>query len=631
MGEHEYIFYKTKINRPRASYLETEFRYPILYGLSGSMTPTDEQIGAALNRVRTEQAGYFLEALWLSEQVEAGETDHEDYFISDDRFRSSCVGLNQRVNAWALLYGSDKVGLNKLAGMLREKNFEIYSAGKADDLIENDHISFSKRETGVVYFAQLLVRYALIYARADAGSSHTLTHEIEEYAPGVIFVSGKLEPFEHLMVQSLLSVGAPVVILGDDQGLVGMVYSSESLAEMVDKAWTLPNVRARLVERPISKIPLMVGPVFSRETIKNPAINIKGTDTSFIAAKPNHDVKEDSFQIIGKDNPNDVSLLIELGNPVVDSVVTVGVEINLLRILKYIHGVKLGLREGHSDALVVSIDAKESGFRYKHIWDLVRTELRNRFPEIGPMKVTLILDHDSVESLGPVIKEYQAARKQLIDNATDESVDAFYGCTRCTSFSISHACTVSPERPSQCGSRPWYVLKTQALLSPDDVYSPSQVIPKGEVIDTIRGEYSEINQSTSERTGGRVNRIFMHSVLDHPHTACSCFQNTAYYIQEVDGIALVDRKYKGYAPNRETWTSLANRVAGYQNTEGYATFATSYLKSAKFFIADGGYDRVVWMTSTLKSLAGDSIPEHRRDKIKTEKETTKTEELVSVS
>ena len=41
-----------------------------------------------------------------------------------------------------------------------------------------------------------------------------------------------------------------------------------------------------------------------------------------------------------------------------------------------------------------------------------------------------------------------------------------------------------------------------------------------------------------------------------------------------------------------------------------------------------GSGRVVWMTSSLKTFAGDSIPDDRRDKIKTEKETTKTEKLV---
>jgi acetyl-CoA decarbonylase/synthase complex subunit beta len=170
-------------------------------------------------------------------------------------------------------------------------------------------------------------------------------------------------------------------------------------------------------------------------------------------------------------------------------------------------------------------------------------------------------------------------------------------------------------------------LKAQALLAPGNPYYNCTLIEKGELIDPERGEYSGVNKATSERTGGRVERVYLHSVFGHPHTACSCFQNVAYYIPELDGIALVHRNYSGEAPGGWTWSRLANNVAGYQNPDGFTTFATMYLKSSKFFQADGGYDRVVWMTGTLKTIAGDSIPEERRSRIATEKEATTLAEL----
>ncbi len=198
---------------------------------------------------------------------------------------------------------------------------------------------------------------------------------------------------------------------------------------------------------------------------------------------------------------------------------------------------------------------------------------------------------------------------------------------RCASFSLSHACTVSPDRPSQCGSSPWWVLKAQALLAPGNVYYKCTLIEKGELIDPEKGEYSGVNKATKERTGGRVERVYLHSIFKHPHTACSCFQNVAYYIPELDGIAMVHRKYAGEAPGGWTWTRLANNVAGYQNPDGFTTFATLYLKSPKFFQADGGYSRVVWMTSSLKTIAGDSISEERGARIATEKDAVSLAEL----
>lgn len=275
----------------------------------------------------------------------------------------------------------------------------------------------------------------------------------------------------------------------------------------------------------------------------------------------------------------------------------------------------------------VSKVAIESGFKYEHLLKVIQVELRNNFPEIGPMKISLILNERKVTELGKAIFQFKIDRKATIDGATEENVEAFYGCMRCASFSLSHACSVSPDRPSQCGSSPWWVLKTQALLAPNNPYYKCTVIEKGELLDPVKGEYSGVNTATKERTKGRVERVFMHSIFGHPHTACSCFQNVAYYIPELDGIGLVNRGYNGETPGGWTWTRLANNVAGYQNTDGFATFATSYLKSKKAFQADGGYKRIVWMTSTLKMSAGDSIHEHRKNKIATENEATTLSEL----
>lgn len=628
MGEMAYEFFKDNLAMNRPEYPGTEFKFPILYGLTGANSASEEMIDGALERVKEEMGGHFLDALWLAEQVESGYDDHEEHFISDDRFRSSCLGLNQGTNAWALLIGGDNM-LVDLAGLLQAKNFKIHSTGRSSSVLtEVTHTDYGYRDTGVVYFGQLMARYALIYARAEAGSSHAITHEIEEYAPGVVFVTGELEKFEKIMVQSLLALGVPLVILGKSRDLVGMVYETESLDDMLNTAWSLPNVRARLVEKAVPDVPLDVGPIFSREKIEAPVIDIKGSENSFVAAIPNHEIEEDELEIIGNtEKPNDISILVELGNPDVDDVVTLGVEGSLLKVIKYIRGVQVNLVGGSIESLKASKGAVDSGFKYEHLLKVIQVELRNNYPEIGPMRVSLLLSESEVKERGKAIKQFKSERKTHIDGSTEETVEAFYGCMRCASFSLSHACSVSPDRPSQCGSSPWWVLKTQALLAPDNPYYKCTIIEKGELLDPVKGEYSGVNKATKERTKGRVERVFMHSIFEHPHTACSCFQNVAYYIPEMDGIGLVNRGYNGEAPGGWTWTRLANNVAGYQNTDGFATFATAYLKSKKAFQADGGYNRIVWMTSTLKTSVGDSIPADRKNKIATEKEATTLGEL----
>jgi acetyl-CoA decarbonylase/synthase complex subunit beta len=146
-------------------------------------------------------------------------------------------------------------------------------------------------------------------------------------------------------------------------------------------------------------------------------------------------------------------------------------------------------------------------------------------------------------------------------------------------------------------------------------------------LDPHRGEYTGVNESTAQRTDGRVKRVYLHGLFDFPHTACSCFKNVAFYIREVDGIGLMHKGFEGTAPNGMTWTELANRVAGRQCPDGAVTFSNRYLHSRKFLAGEGGYSRVVWMTEALKKFAGRAIPERYRRSIATENEVTTIKEL----
>ncbi len=125
------------------------------------------------------------------------------------------------------------------------------------------------------------------------------------------------------------------------------------------------------------------------------------------------------------------------------------------------------------------------------------------------------------------------------------------------------------------------------------------VIEKGHCISAERGEYEGVNASAELLTEGHTRRVFLHSLFEHPHTTCSCFQCVAFYIKEVDGIGLMDRGFRGAAPYGWSWDDVANAAAGKQSS-GYAAFGRDYLKSIKFLQADGGWQRVVWMSQELK-------------------------------
>jgi acetyl-CoA decarbonylase/synthase complex subunit beta len=611
----------------------TVFDYPLLYGITGSKIPGETKIEEALNLIARAEGGYFIDALWLTELAESATSDRAEYFMGDDRFRSFCVGLNEGANGWALILGDDDAGsFTSLSEELKARRLSLFASGSAAVSSESygvDVKSLGSRETGLIYFAQMLMRYAIIYGREPAGEAHEIAHAVEEYAPGVVFILGGLTDLEALLVQGMLSLGAPVVTLNVDHGLVGHVYVAGSIPEMVELAWSLPNIRARLVEPATPEIPVPTGRVFVREKLADGdlALVLKGSTSSFMIVKPSVDVKDDEIIAQEPDRSADgFSVLVEMGNEAVDPPITLWVEGVLRRLINLAKGVKVGVEGGGGVVLRMTREAREAGFTLHHLGNLVQTELRNDFPQIGPVRVSFITDSKEEERLHPDIQDYISTRSKLINETTEEDLDYFYGCTRCRSFSLGHACTVTPDRPAQC-SKPWYQLKANAVLNAGDVYDQCVLVEKGECLDPVRGEYLGINESTEERTEGRVSRVYLHSIFGSPHTACSCFQNAVYHIPELDGLAIMNRGFEGEAPGDMTWTKLGNMLAGRQYKGGAATIATAYLRSQKFLQADGGYQRVVWMSEFLKKAAGDAIPSELRDSIATENEARTLEEL----
>ena len=611
----------------------TVFDYPLLYGITGSKIPAESKIERAYSLIGGAEGGYFIDALWLAELAESATSDRGEYFMGDDQFRSFCVGLNEGANGWALLLGEGDAGsFASLAEALKARKLRIFASGNAASWVDSyggDVKSLGGRETGLVYFAQMLMRYAIIYGREQAGEAHEIAHAVEEYAPGVVFVLGGLTDLEGLLLQGMLSLGAPVVTLNTDHNLVGHVYVANSIPEMVELAWSLPNIRARLVEPASPDVPVPTGRVFVREKLTEDdlALELKGSSFSFMVVKPSLDVEEDKIIAHELDGSADgFSVFVELGNRAVDPPITLWVEGVLRRLINYAKGVKVGVEGGGKVTLKMTGEARETGFTLHHLGNLVQTELRNDFPQIGPMRVSFITDSKEEARLNPDIKAYTADRSKLIHETTEEDLDYFFGCTRCRSFSLGHACTVTPDRPAQC-SKPWYQLKANAVLNAGDVYDKCVLVEKGECLDPVRGEYLGVNESTEGKTEGRVNRVYLHSIFGSPHTACSCFQNAVYHIPEVDGLAIMNRGFEGDAPGDMTWTKLGNMLAGRQYKGGAATIATAYLRSRKFLQADRGYNRVVWMSEFLKKAAGDAIPSELRDSIASENDARTLNEL----
>jgi acetyl-CoA decarbonylase/synthase complex subunit beta len=153
------------------------------------------------------------------------------------------------------------------------------------------------------------------------------------------------------------------------------------------------------------------------------------------------------------------------------------------------------------------------------------------------------------------------------------------------------------------------------------------MIPKGELLDPVHGEYSGANEAVQKKSLGGVKQIYLHSMFGHPHTSCGCFESIAFYIPEVDGIGIVDRHYKGNAVNGLPFSAMANETGGGKQVEGFVGIAIEYMRSPSFFKADGGWNRVVWLPSAVKERVKSAIPSELISKVATEKEAQNIQDL----
>ncbi len=250
---------------------------------------------------------------------------------------------------------------------------------------------------------------------------------------------------------------------------------------------------------------------------------------------------------------------------------------------------------------------------------------KSSFPFIKGIEAIYITDEELVKKL---LEEYAMPiyeeRDKRIEKLRDEDVDEFYTCTLCQSFAPTHVCVISPERPALCGALTWFDARASAMVDPE---GPNKPVKKGECIDPIGGEYEGVNEVVQRESGGTIQKVKLHSFLDSPHTSCGCFEVVGFYIPEVDGFGFVHRGYDGLAVNGLPFSTMAGQCGGGKQVVGFIGIGIGYFRSKKFFQADGGWERVVWMPKALKERIINYIPEEMRDKIATEEDATNIEEL----
>ena len=275
----------------------------------------------------------------------------------------------------------------------------------------------------------------------------------------------------------------------------------------------------------------------------------------------------------------------------------------------------------------VSRKAYNKGFTSLAVVGKVLAQLlKNELPIIECIQINFYTDPDLITPLYAEARRTYDKRDARAHGLTDEDVDVFYGCALCQSFAPSHVCIVTPQRYANCGAISWFDGRAAARIDPKGAIFP---IEKGECLDSVKGEYTGINESAKKRSLGEVSRVYLYSAFTCPHTSCGCFEGIAFYIPEVEGFGVVMRGYRDVTVNGLPFSTMADSTAGGRQVDGFHGISLEYMRSSKFIAADGGYARIVWMPAELKEQLREFIPEDIASRIATENDVTTVDELQS--
>ena len=275
----------------------------------------------------------------------------------------------------------------------------------------------------------------------------------------------------------------------------------------------------------------------------------------------------------------------------------------------------------------LSKDCAAKGFNsLKELGEIYNFLYTSEMPIIEKIQTTIITDEAKVAELRPHALEVYRARDERTRNLRDEDVDTFYGCVLCQSFAPTHISIITPDRIANCGAINWFDGRAAAKIDPE---GPIFAIPKGELVDPVKGEYTGANQVEHERSLGTYDRVYLYSAFEHPHTSCGCFEAIVFYIPEADGFGVVHRDHKGPTVIGETFSHMAGDTSGGKQVEGRLGTGLEQLRSPKFIQADGGRKRIVWLPKEIKERYREAFEEDGvYDKIPTEEDVTNTDELL---
>ncbi len=492
-------------------------------------------------------------------------------------------------------------------------------------------VPFGTDTISAIYALGFAVRSALTFGGLKGGMGREILLYNKDRVFAFVLALGEVDDLKYAAAAGAINFGFPVIAdtvipeilptgVTTYEHVVSMPFNEidgaddlERAERLVQKCIEVRGVKVRIADVPV---PVPYGSAFEGEVVRKADMRVEfGGKYSrcyeYLYMADLDEVTDGKIEIIGPtfeeipaQGHMDMGIVIKVAGRQMQQ----DFEPVLERQIHYFINGASGIQHiGQRDIawIRISNNAADKGFNLEHFGKILHARFHADFGAIvDKVQVTIFTEPDLVQEwLGRAREAYDYRNKRLAD-LTDVAVDEFYSCTLCQSFAPDHVCIVSPERLGLCGAYNWLDCKASFSINPT---GPNQPIKLGTKIDGHKGYWSGINDYAKRGSHGTVQEVSMYSIMENPMTACGCFECIVMLIPEANGVMVVSREDTSMTPAGMTFSTLAGMAGGGLQTPGVMGVGKFYLISPKFISADGGFKRVVWMSSVLKETMADEF------------------------
>ena len=478
--------------------------------------------------------------------------------------------------------------------------------------------ALGKDLTSVVHIVSVALRAAIIFGSVEPGNYDGMWNYTMNRVPAFVNAFAPVDDLTVACGAGAIQLGFPVITNDTRENNMFAIPKSIVIQEDVDK-FNATSLEARDIKIKITKIdiPVAFSTAFEGEIVRRGDMQLefdgsRKTGLELVRSREMSEIEDHKFELIGPDfdafpvgEKVDFCIIADVAGKNMSKDFEGVFERKFHAYINCIEGV---MHTGQRDMVRIRINktAFEAGLRAKHLAEVVYAKLKSDYDAIiDKCAVTIITDAEkAAECRANVATPIYNARDERIGSLTDESVDKFYTCLMCQSFSPSHVCIVTPERLGLCGAVSWLDAKANFELDPS---GPCQEVLKERVIDEKIGRWEEVNEAVAKYSQGALESVTLYSIMEDPMTSCGCFECICGIEPFSNGVVIVNREHAGMTPMGMTFSELAAMTGGGVQTPGFRGHGRHFIASKKFMKAEGGLARVVWMPKALKESVADKV------------------------